>query len=295
MYFKSDTRHERAVPKLLAKAAKATLLNLSSPFVSPISNQCSFVFIVGRGHSGTTLLAGKLGRLDEVFLVGRESRIFAPENGLQTAKVVAKEWCFFAESLGKTTVLEKTPKHVHCVRRIWRVIPTAKVIAVIRNPLDNIASLNTRFSDLNFARERWMVDNTAVLRISEDPRVKLIKYEQLVAEPETVFKTICRFTNLTYSPDILPSGATPFSLYKSNKNQTLRTGQVARPIGKRIDVWGGVRPRDDVINRDTPPRTDRSSPRTAPSDRRYGKARAGSARCRRPCASSACLRRTSAA
>lgn len=98
----------------------------------------------------------------------------------------------------------------------------------------------TRFSifdDFLYARERWMIDNAAVLRMSPDPRVKLVKCEQLVDDAQTAFKAVCQFANLRYAPSILASGGTPFSLYSSPENQTIRTAQVAHPIERRIAVW----------------------------------------------------------
>jgi hypothetical protein len=237
MYYKSDTQHNKDLRSLIKKAATVTLRNLSAPFVSPLKTNYRFIFVVGCGHSGTTLLASLLGRLKEVFLVGRESRIFTPENGLYTAKMIAREWTRFAEYLQTPVIVEKTPKHLHCTGRIWRVIPEAHLIAIVRNPVDNIASLSRRFLNLPYAHERWRIDNKTVARIAALPRVHTIKYEHLVTNPEPAMRELCQATGLHYVPEILSPGPTTYSLYASKFNHAIRSMQVSGPIIKRVDVW----------------------------------------------------------
>src|SRR5690625_2820607 len=159
MHYRYAVNHHVSMRNYLRILAKSIAHNITAPLVSPLNGKTKFCFVAGCGHSGTTLLASRLANHPEAFLIARETGAFFPDIGLYGSKLLVREWAFMAKYLSKQWVIEKTPKHLHCARRIKRVVPDAKVVVTVRNPLDNIASLFKRFGDLKYCIERWCLDN----------------------------------------------------------------------------------------------------------------------------------------
>jgi len=119
--------------------------------------QKNYIFIVGCGHSGTTLLAARLGNHDQIHVIPKETGWFLPKRSLRAGKKKMNLEFSRAKEDGKKILLEKTPKHIHCIHRILKVYPCAKIIIVHRNCYDNIASLKKRFN-FELALNRWLID-----------------------------------------------------------------------------------------------------------------------------------------
>jgi Sulfotransferase family len=228
------------LPDWLAKRMLAAWYGLPNRFVSPYRSRTRFVFVCGCGHSGTTLTAAKLGNHSQVFLIGRETNAFFPERGVQSGKRLVAEWDYFAQAAGKSTVVEKTPKHVQCVRTIRRIVPAARVILTVRNPLDNIASLYRRFGDLEASLGRWIVDNRAVAQLSGSDDTLLVRFEDLTGNPSGEFRRILEFVELPWEANILAPGDTNYGKFDQDENMSLRAEQVRREIMPRNGVWNEV-------------------------------------------------------
>jgi hypothetical protein len=152
---------------------------------------------------------------------------------------VAKEWDNIASMLGFTHVLEKTPKHVHCLAAVRRVLPSPRIVLVVRNPLDNVASLFKRFPDnLEFCINRWCLDNRAVLREIEREDVVVVTYERFVEEPENELMRICKHSGLQWEETILEArDSTYLALAKPGSNMFLRAVQTSQPITRNVGKY----------------------------------------------------------
>ena len=102
---------------------------------------------------------------------------------------------------------EKTPKHYKYVNRLLEWYPEARVIWMLRDPRAVVASLlKVDWADSHdyVNSERWSHSlRSFEQQWSTDPRVQLIQYEALVAEPELVMQRLCQFLGEEYSPDML--------------------------------------------------------------------------------------------
>jgi len=209
--------------------------------VRPQPDSDTFCFVTGCGHSGTTLLASKLGLHPDVLLISRESNIFAPQHGLRLARVITQEWLAFARQERRRVVLEKSPKHVHCIGRIRRLLPDARVIVVVRNPLDTCASLFKRFGDLDLAIERWLMDNEAALEAKAGKATLLVRYEALTRAPADTLSAACEFLGIPWDPGLLERSG---SVYGSDpglrRNMAIRHEQVSQPIYDNNGKWAEV-------------------------------------------------------
>ena len=242
MNYKFSANHRLSVNLRMRLGIKTAWNALKDIQVSPKATSNAFAFVVGCGHSGNTLIAARLGNMKEVFVIPRETKIFSPQNSLRDAQRIISGWDEAATERGMNWVIEKTPKHVHCWRRIRTILPFAKFIVATRNPLDTCASLKNRFGNLDLAIERYVMDNEAALELLEAGGVFHVSYENFVLNPELVGKQILEFLGLPWSNALITGGTSaydnrgvPTNLQKPHSQK--RRSQVKGPIVPRIDTW----------------------------------------------------------
>lgn len=194
-----------------------------------------FAFIVGCGHSGTSLLASRLGLHGEAWLVDGESYALVPIRSARRCRREAGAWSSAARADGRTLVLEKTPKHVHSVARIRRMLPDARFIATARHPLENIASMKKRYGSLEYAIDRWNLDAGASADLIESGIAILVRYEELTREPEATLRRAAAHLGLAWDPAILAEGRTAYR--EASNLMAERLEQVTRPISDRGSRW----------------------------------------------------------
>ena len=234
----------------LLKLTLKTVVNNSNAFgVSPVETNRKVAFVAGCGHSGTTLLAATLSKHPDVFTVGRESKIFVPSKGLYCSREIAQEWCYTAEQLGMSHIVEKTPKHVHTIERIHKLLPNARFVLMVRNPLDNCASLHKRFGNLKLAVDRWIMDNKAVraAKSKYPSAVKVLSYEELTESPERSLHAVCSFLDLSWDPALLAEGDTVYDRNEQRrKNMAVRRDQVREKIKPNTGKWKEILTHDQA-------------------------------------------------
>lgn len=229
--------HRRPWHEWARVRTRRLIRGLPDALVTPFETNLDTAFVVGCGHSGTTLLAAKLGRLAGCFLPGWETGAFLPDRGLYWSKAAFGTILRTAEAAGGRVVLEKTPKHVHCAARIRRLLPRAKFLVVVRNPVDTCGSLLQRFGDLQAVIERWNMDNAAALSLLDGPASLLVRYEDLTARAEGTFAQAAAFIGLDWDPAALGPGTTAFSTDSPDRNMALRAAQVARGVHAAAEGW----------------------------------------------------------
>ncbi|MFZ5620711.1 MAG: sulfotransferase [Pseudomonadota bacterium] len=118
----------------------------------------------------------------------------------------------------KRLFLDKTPRYYRIIPELRQVFPRAKFIILLRNPLAALAStLRTWFKDdpglLNgTTNHRDLLDGPVLLRaalemLGDDAIV--VRYEELVAEPERVVAGLCAGLGLAFHPVMLDYGRRP--------------------------------------------------------------------------------------
>jgi hypothetical protein len=115
----------------------------------------------------------------------------------------------------KSLWLEKTPRHLHYIDDISRLVPGAKFIHLIRNGADTVASLYEvvqahpdtwkAFSpgDLDQCIQRWLTDAMITRQHCHKSNHILIRYEHLTEEPRLVLTKLCTFIGLPFSETML--------------------------------------------------------------------------------------------
>ena len=165
----------------------------------------NMIFIVGCGHSGTTILNKILGTHKNIYSISQETGFFAQHKQKDKDKDIIKN----LESLDKRVefnkkwICEKTPGHVYGINRIFKLIKDPKIIVIIRDGRDVIASLNKRYDNFDKSVNRWIEDNNTWLNNQYKDSFHLLKYEDLVKEPQIELKKICDFLPEEYDNNML--------------------------------------------------------------------------------------------
>lgn len=135
---------------------------------------------------------------------------------LTPSKLVARSYLFHAQKArGCVRILEKTPNHVEHIPRLLSCFPKAKLLYVHRHPVDVYSSYIRRgmvdakadwarisvdeFCGLYRRRTRKALD---ALRRRPDA-IRLIRYGDLTADPETQLAAICEFVDARFEPRTL--------------------------------------------------------------------------------------------
>jgi hypothetical protein len=125
------------------------------------------------------------------------------------AEAVRRLYAAYAAGRGKSRYADKTPMHVLYVRRLAARFPEARFVHLIRDGRD-VA--------LSYRQAAWgpaTIDDAAVewrRRVGRGreagarlgpARYVEVKYEELVAEPEPVVRSLCSFLELPWSDELL--------------------------------------------------------------------------------------------
>lgn len=114
-----------------------------------------------------------------------------------------------ANSSGKPRWGEKTTYHVFCLPQIFALFPDAQVLFMRRNTKSTIAStLKSGHVRLDFDKALALSLKVSgiALRYATDPRVHLVHYEELTADPEAVLRTLCAFLGEDFETAMLKPG-----------------------------------------------------------------------------------------
>jgi hypothetical protein len=117
------------------------------------------------------------------------------------------------QNQGKKIWIEKTPGHLHHINQIEKFVKGAKFIHIIRNGQDVVASLfdmGNRYPEvwgtgwsIDRCIDRWLED----VRLSEIYSTKenhtLVRYEELIVEPQPVLINLCKFINIPFEYQML--------------------------------------------------------------------------------------------
>lgn len=117
---------------------------------------------------------------------------------------------FYQKPLEKkcaTSWLEKTPANAACFAAFLNSFESGKVIHIVRNPLDTIASLQSRGYDLYYATGIYLLNTACGTTVRNSDRSTVVKYEDLTMKPEETIRDLCRFLEVSFLPTMLePQG-----------------------------------------------------------------------------------------
>ena len=142
------------------------------------------VFIVGCGHSGTSLLLAILGSHSRLCAIPEETRI--AYNYITNTPVLSGEkdqmiryFDLRTISENKKRWVEKTPKHIYSIPLLRKLFSGCKFILIIRDGRDVACSIGARYGSIEDGIKRWVKDNRAGQTFWKDADVYVLKYEDI--------------------------------------------------------------------------------------------------------------------
>jgi hypothetical protein len=130
-----------------------------------------------------------------------------------------------ARAQGKEIWCEKTPMHVHHLQLLAQAFPNAKFIHVIRDGRDCAASFHRRWR-YNPVRTmfRWKQAVSSGMQQGRalGSRYHEVRYEEITASPEAVFRDILGFIGVPFEAAVLVSGRSRTDVAASKESKVLR-------------------------------------------------------------------------
>ncbi len=102
--------------------------------------------------------------------------------------------------------MEKTPANSACFSLFLDQFEKGKVIHMLRNPYDSIASLWSRGYDLHYSVGIYLLNTSSGISASSNKeRYHEIKYEDVVQRPSETISKVCSFLEIEYNSEMLTS------------------------------------------------------------------------------------------
>ena len=157
----------------------------------------------------------------------------------------------YASKFGKERIGEKSPKHIEHVKTIINNYPNTKIVCIVRDGRDNVNSLlkmpwahpgNPRRFGL-FCKEWVALTNLAIRYSLKYPeQFLLVKYEDVILQPERELKKICKFIDEKFEPSMifknngLCSNSNVVPSWENNwKSKAIRVLD-----SKRVEAWRNI-------------------------------------------------------
>ncbi len=204
------------------------------------------IFIVGCGHSGTSLLLAILGVHPKIHAVSHESGVALGENE-RFFKKSLDQFDRRAIAAGKCRWVEKTPRHIFHIAKILRWRPGAKIILIIRDGRDVAWSIKQRTGNLEEGITRWCRDNQAGKAHWGNQDVYVLKYEDLITDFEATLKGVLSFLGEEYYGEMKNYDQTPKKWYSrkiekpqspfGSNHEQYRNWQINQPLFDGRAQW----------------------------------------------------------
>lgn len=177
--------------------------------------ELTHLLVLGAPRSGTTLLACMIARHTEIALLREDLGMTVKK--LLSKKVIGNKLCvpnqieidrtrvFGRKVFRKVGIFKQSPSSRFCIKDYFRLGNT-KIIAIIRDGNDVILSSMKRGNkSFRTSAYRWRrsVQIISDLKSTYGEKVLVLSFEDLVAQPERLMKSVSRFLELPYQEEML--------------------------------------------------------------------------------------------
>ena len=123
-------------------------------------------------------------------------------------KIVARNYKSIYKKEEILLLGDKNPFYSQVFGGIFNAVPNAKFILLIRDPRDNHISLfNSRFTAPSITYDtlywRKTIRKVELIKLYFPNRLYIIKYEDLVSNPEKYLNEMCSFLGIPFDPEML--------------------------------------------------------------------------------------------
>jgi hypothetical protein len=173
----------------------------------------------------------------DVFAVTEETYIF---HHTRSQAEIEDWWHRVCNQAQGRRVLEKTPRHVRHLGRVFKHFPQAKIVCLVRDGRDVSCSILRRTGQFHRGVIRWRQDNRHILSFRNHPSIKIVRYEDLVTAPSSTLRSLCVFLGLSFQPDMLRHHEIEFKYEPRRRNAmhaARRLQQIRQPIFDGRGRW----------------------------------------------------------
>jgi protein-tyrosine sulfotransferase len=241
--------------------------------MAPYASGERHIVMGGAPRSGTTVLRKLFDRHPEI-CSGAETKLFVPAAfnlewlaqsydlpiaELQAMRAGASSQAAFIDAFaarvrsdaGKARWAEKTPQNIRHLEWITERFPQASIIHIIRDGRDVVCSMRQhpdwRWVDGKWQKvlvprsvetyaQRWLADTAAGIAWRGDPRYVEVRYEDLVADPQTVLRAVCDGIGAGHDPAWL-AGIGTEEAASSDAGQTKRPDYEGAVSATSVGRW----------------------------------------------------------
>jgi hypothetical protein len=201
------------------------------------------IFIVGCGHSGTSLLLAVLGAHSNIHPIPFESSL----GFFDRPQEMLNSFAELTVHHGKQRWIEKTPKHVRCMDVLLTLCPEAQVLVIVRDGRDVACSIQDRCGNLQKGIVRWVEDNTLAKGYLGHPRIHFLKYEDLIVAFDRTMSETLEFLGESFEPEIREYHKSPRQFYSDRiekppsafgaNHEQYRNWQINQPLFDGRGKW----------------------------------------------------------
>jgi hypothetical protein len=222
-------------------------------------------FIVGCGHSGTSLLLAVLGAHSKIHAVPYESAIaydyVRNVAGLKAeAAQQLRHFDQLAIAANKMRWVEKTPAHILALDDLLKRCPNAAILLIIRDGRDVACSIQDRTGSLEIGINRWVNDNRAGQAFWSHPRVYRLHYEALIENFAATMTGVLHFLGEKFEPGLAEYNKTARRYYSEQlekppnafgtNHEQYRNWQINQPLFDGRGKWKRLAEREkDLIKK----------------------------------------------
>jgi hypothetical protein len=204
------------------------------------------IFIVGPGHSGTSLLLAILGAHSNIFAIPFESDLaFKPE---PVRKKLLRRFHTMTIVHRKSRWVEKTPRHIGKIDELLKLFPDARIVIIIRDGRDVACSYKARRGTvIDEHIDHWVAAAERARYYRHHPHVHVLRYEDLIADFGGTTRTLMAFLGETYEPRQAEYYREPIKFYwhkvekpensSGDNHKQYRNWQVNQPLFDGRGRW----------------------------------------------------------
>ena len=168
-----------------------------------------------------------------------------------------------AQAAGKQIPCEQTPRYIFYARALLEIYPTAQVVHMVRDPRAVMASQKMRWQRRRLAADGvmvpryqslrvwvnyhpytvarlWSQATGAALALAQHPRVTLVRFEDLLQQPEATVRQLCGRLGMSYDEKMLDVG-------QINSSHQSSAGGARRGLHTAaIDTWRQILSRTET-------------------------------------------------
>jgi hypothetical protein len=192
-------------------------------------------------------------KLDKEFIIG-ELLKYKDKGSIQLFLKSVNYYAYSVFSKKETLWIgDKNPVYSMSADRLRKIFPEAKFICIIRDYRDNFISIKklaekevaVEAPSLSLQVGRWKIFTRLFLKLKQryPDKYYILRYEDLVSEQETTFRSLCEFLGIAYDPTV-------FDFHKK-KEETVNTygnfiyekfhENLMKPVNTgRMNTWQSV-------------------------------------------------------